>query len=1269
MIPKDQTGAIVELWKEVLKTNEVELDRGFAEQGGTSLAANQFVARLGKQFGVRVPVVRIFEYPTLRQLLKYLVADTAPPRATGTAAAPPGAPIRESASAAAQVSAAAAAATAPAADEVRPHHDIALVGMSCRLPGARNVQEFWDNLLAGRDSITRFDDATLSPTVPAELRNDPRYVRAAGLIDDPFGMDAEFFGIKPAEAALIDPQQRVLLELSWQALEHAGEALHSAGARVAVYAGVEDNTYYKAEIGPFPAAERRAGRFSIMTGNEKDYVAMRIAHKLNLKGPAVSVSTACSTSLVAIVMACKSLRAGDCDLALAGGASVHFPTPEGYYYQEGGVFSSDGSTRPFDAHAQGTNFTDGAGIVVLKRAEDALRDGNTIFALIKGGAINSDGGDKVSFSAPSVSGQAACIREALADADVDAGTLQYVEAHGTATPVGDPIEVEALRQAFASRAEPKRLQYCGIGSVKSNIGHTTAAAGVASLIKTALSLRQALIPATVHFQSPNPGLELENSPFYVVGKTTQWPRGKTRRRAGISSFGIGGTNTHVIVEEAPRAPAPPPAAPARSFDLWPVAARSTAARDQLLEALKGERFAVRDVAHTLVTGRARLPVRGARIRFADPPLEDVLVQATGPALENPRLALLFPGQGAQYIGMGRSLYQSMPEFRAAFSEVCGLLSQHMGLDFQAFIFDPANQETLENTRYTQPALFAIEVSLGRTLLGFGLQPDFMIGHSIGEFAAAHLAGVFSLEDAVRLITARGRLMAELPRGRMLSARAALDAVKAAAGEAVDVASINSPVHSVLAGDFDTIARVQARLESAGIPCRALHTSHAFHSAMMDPVVAPFLEVARSVQYRAPRMSIISTVTGALLDAGQATDPAYWANHLRTTVSFSPAVFKALELGANVFLEAGPRTTLSSLAVQHFAAAPQGKVDAVAIAMLSDTSEPEAELGGFAAALARLWCAGIELPWEQIWSGGRKVPLQATYPFNRKRFRFSEGRAPEVPALASVAAAGAAAAQPAATHAATSQAAAPLAVAAAASQAASGAAMAPRADAQTLLVEELGRMLSEYSGLSVNSQQATFVELGLDSLLLMQIGVQMGKNYGVSVALRELMEKFNTLTALASHILATAPPEKIAHLSVSVAAPLPAPPLAQAQAQPAAVAAAAMPSAAAPAALVQGVSSEEAAALRQQLNLLQALVTEHQRHLEKLVPPSGNGLASGANGASADAPASPATAAAAPLLRARREQPPAAGAFRGGNGGPSRWVAYNEAQRRYVFVDR
>ncbi len=1045
------------LWKELLGLTDFDPHLSFMDLGGDSLTANRLVSRLAQDLNIDIPVLRVFEHPTLKQFIKFI--ENQGSESTGPIAPPTP-----------------EAFTTEASDQ-----DIAIVGMACRFPGAANIDEFWNNLVQGKESIHFFSREELSPEVPEELRDDPRLVRARGFIDKPYEMDAALFDIGPMEAKLIDPQQRLILETAYEALENAGHGPGTFQGKIAVYAGTEDNSYYKTEITPFPSAEKSAGRFAVMTGNEKDFVALRLAHKLNLKGPAVSVNSACSTSLVAVLMACKSLRNRECEMALAGGATVHFPTHDGYYYQEGGVFSPDGHCRPFDKDAQGTIFTDGVAVVALKRVSDAIRDRNPIVAVIKGGAVNNDGGDRVSFSAPSISGQSSCITDAYLDAGVSPDSIQFVETHGTATPMGDPIEVEALRQAF--RKSTQRRQYCGLGSVKSNIGHTTTAAGVTSLIKTALALKNKIIPATLHFKSPNPRLNIEDSPFYIVDKLTEWKSENGPRRAGISSFGMGGTNSHAILEEAPEAPRSTEPSVERPFEIFPVSAKTPTARDRLLSSLTGLTHRPRDIAFTLQNGRSRYKTRGAQIHFSSLKTDSLTVQHSK-TLEDPRLVFMFPGQGAQYIGMGRALREAFPEFRVTFDYCCEFLKRELGFDFQ--------NEDLENTQFTQPALFVIEVSLGKMLLDWGIQPDIFVGHSIGEFAAAYLAGVFSLEDGLKLIAARGRLMAALPRGSMLSVRGSMDAVKKIMGDEIDVAAINSPIHCVLAGPTEKIKELQQKFEANNLPARLLHTSHAFHSSMMDGAVEPFLATAKEVQFSPPKIRIISTVTGEELTATQAMDPNYWAGHLRSTVRFSQAIQKCVAEGGNLFLEMGPRTTLSSLALQHL------KGDgATAFSTLSDSPDALAELGALSTAIAKLWAYGYDVPWNKIWGEGNRVPLP-TYPFERKSFRFSENRKPELITSA----------------------------------------IARNTDQTTPVVEsqlkiqnenplftQIETLLTEHSGLSIETKNTTFFESGFDSLVLMQIGVELGKRYGISIGLKDLMNTHNTLERLNDYIAKTAAPEK------------------------------------------------------------------------------------------------------------------------------------------------
>ncbi|MCC7441506.1 MAG: acyltransferase domain-containing protein [Bdellovibrionales bacterium] len=1205
------------LWRELFRLpGNFDHDKSFMDLGGTSMAASMLTARLSKELARGISATKIFEYPTLTHFLQYLESGDSGIEAF---AAAPEAPI-------------------PSASPTEPRpldglsgdraRDIAIVGMACRFAGASDADQFWSNLVQGKESNCTIAVEDLSDEVPEELRNDPRYVRVRGMIDRPYAMDAAFFDVSPMEAKIIDPQQRVLLETAWDALEHAGHGSGSFAGRAAVFAGIEDNSYYRQEIAPFPEAEKRAGRLTVMTGNEKDFVALRIAHKLNLRGPAVSVHTACSTSLVAVIMACKSLRNGEADLALAGGAAVHFPTHEGYYFQKGGIFSSDGSCRAFDKDAEGTIFTDGSGVVVLKRLSDAIRDRDTIYAVIKGGAINNDGDDKASFSAPSIAGQARCIADAQDDAGVDPRTISYVEAHGTATPMGDPIEVEALRQAFHRKTLDK--QFCGLGSVKSNIGHTTAAAGVAGLIKAALALKHKVIPPSLHFKTPNPDLDLENSPFYVVNRLTPWNRMGGPRRAALSSFGIGGTNSHVILEEAPETEEPKAQVLVRPFEVLPVSGKSVAQRDSLMSGIAGLKDPIRDIAFTLQNGRTRFKPRGAIVRLASGPGYDAgpdLTVQRDSVISKPKLAFMFPGQGSQDIEMGKSLYERFAEFRETFDVCAEQLSKEFGLCFKAFIFNAANKETLENTRYTQPALFAIEVSLGRMLLAWGLRPEVMIGHSIGEFAAACLSGVFSLEDGLKLIAARGRLMGSLPSGKMLSVRAAAESVRSHAVGGVDLAAINSPVHCVLAGPDERIAEVQAELEKTGVACKLLHTSHAFHSGMMSPVVEPFREIAKTVTYGAPRFKIISTVTGEPLTDAQATDPLYWANHLRQTVRFSQAVAHAVTQGYNVFLEVGPRVNLSSLVALHIKG-----LDATAISTLSDQSNPATELGALGLALGKLWVSGIELPWNEIWPGGRRIPL-LPYPFERKDFRFSEGRervaAVERPQRDETGE--------------TEEADEVIEEAEEAEEA------APVADVRGLLMSDLGAVLSEYSGMTASDIQGTFIESGFDSLVLMQIGVELGKKYGVSVSLRDLMEKTNTLALLADRLIQSAAPDKLPQTVARA-------PKAKKKAQ--------LPTRSLPQKAVSlappPMGADMAEVIHQQLTQMRQVIELQLQYLET-APRTGPAIA-GRVGLVSKAPAPTG------LMRAKYVSPPVQGAFRapGAKGGEA-WHRFDPDTGRYEEI--
>lgn len=959
---------IAEVWQQLLRLDSVGADESFFDLGGTSLLAVRAAGELRRRLGVDVPVVKMFEHPVLRDLARVLGHA-----GKGDGAVAPR-PRRRSQT------------------QGQGERDIAIIGMAGRFPGAPDVATLWQHLLDGVDSVTFFAADELDPRERAASAS-PDYVRARGILADADKFDAGFFGENARIADIIDPQQRVLLELASAALEDAGVMPERFDGLIGVYAGTGHNTYFTRNVLRAPERIEAVGDLQTLLATDKDFVATRIAHKLNLRGPALSLHTACSTSLVATSVAVHDLRTYQCDVALAGAVSVTVPQASGHIYQEGAMMSADGHTRTFDAKATGTVFSDGGGMVVLKRLADAFADGDRIYAVIRGAATNNDGAGKASFMAPSVSGQAAVIVAAHEDAGVDPESIGYVETHGTATPLGDPIEVEALTQAF--RVRTAKNGYCGIGSIKSNLGHLTAGAGVTGLIKTALSLWSRTLVPSIHFESPNPNIDFANSPFRVQAARAAWTPldANTPLRAGVSAFGVGGTNAHLVLEEAP---APPPAGPQRACHLLTLSAKSEGALQEATRRLQAWLGAnpqanLADVAYTLQQRRTAFPRRrfvvAKDVADARATLEKLPPSCSGTRMAEaraPEVAFLFPGQGSQYVNMGRGLYQSEPVVRQALDACAEILREPLGEDLRGVLFAAPGTETeaqakLQQTRYTQPALFALEYALAMWWQSLGVRPVGMLGHSLGEFVAAHLAGVFGLEDALRFVAERAALMQAMPPGAMLAVRAPAAQIEARLDEPLALAASNGPALCVVAGPHDAIAAFAKMLEGERIPSRALQTSHAFHSPMMEPVVAPLAAFARKLTLSSPQMPFVSSVSGDWITAEQATSPDYWARHLRVPVRFAEGLATLWADPSRVLLEAGPRATNTTMAKQ----VAKDSARQLAVASLSD--QPEAEVESLLRAIGTLWSAGVAVDFGALNAiGVRHHVSLPTYPFERQR---------------------------------------------------------------------------------------------------------------------------------------------------------------------------------------------------------------------------------------------------------------------------------------------
>lgn len=869
---------------------------------------------------------------------------------------------------------------------------IAIVGMSGRFPMAKNVPEFWTRLQNGEHCISRFTPGHLqSEGVDPSVFQDPNYVSAAPVLEDVEQFDAAFFGITPREAELMDPQQRIFLECCWEALEDAGYNPKSSGKATGVFAGARTDTYLF-NILTHPGLVNAVGAFHLGLGNDLAFLSTRVSHFLNLTGPSVSVHTACSTSLVAVHLACDTLRQRRCDAALAGGVAVNVPHSVGYMYEEGSVQSPDGHCRTFDASARGTVFGSGAGVVLLKRLGDALANQDSIYALIRGSAINNDGSNKASFTAPSVQGQVEVIREALRVSEISPDSIGYVECHGTGTLLGDAIEVRALIKSFG-KGPPAS---CAIGSVKTNVGHLDAAAGMTGLIKTALSLKHQTIPASLHYEKPNPQINFEGTRFYVNTATSPWVSAEGPRRAGVSAFGVGGTNAHVILEEAPKI--------SHSKDeggpqIFPLSARSEEALDRASRALADHlrmhpQLNISDVSFTLQEGRHHF---GFRRAFVGSKAEEVIAAidrggSSSIAFQSsytdisPAVTFLFPGQGAQHIEMAKHLYEKEPVFRSHMRDCSDILRPLISRDLVEVLYETStsteskSQNDLTQTWLAQPALLAVEYALAQLWLAWGVQPESLFGHSLGEYTAAVLAGVMSIENGLRLVAIRGQLMQRTAPGAMLAVSRCGSDVDAWLNGELSIAAFNAPDLCTIAGSSDAIKRLEAELKAQGIGCQPLRTSHGFHTALVEPAMAPFLSEVRKIRLNPPRIPFISCVTGTWIQPEEAQDPEYWTRQMRLPVQFDEGLTQLLLGESRLLLDVGPGQTLRRLALRKTRPHEACRVIAAMPASVASNEQTAA-----LTALAELWELGVPLNWTTLHRGrARRISLP-TYPFERTRF--------------------------------------------------------------------------------------------------------------------------------------------------------------------------------------------------------------------------------------------------------------------------------------------
>lgn len=980
---------------------------------------------------------------------------------------------------------------------------IAIIGIACKFPGAKNKSEYWDNLLSGKETIRHFSDEELRDKEYnfEALRKNPGYVKARGVLDEVDKWDAGFFNVIPRDAKEMDPQQRIWLEATWEAFEDAGCDPYNFKGTAGVFAGSFFNTYLLNNVLRDPESYEHYFRgrtpemFQAYLNSDPMFLATRTAYFYNLKGPAINVQTACSTSLVAVSQACSSLMSFETDLCIAGGVTVVTPQETGYLYQEGAIGSPDGHCRPFDKLSNGAVFGNGVGVVVLKRLQDAVNDKDNIYAVIRGWATNNDGNEKIGFTAPSIEGQSNVITSAHSFANIKASDISYIEAHGTGTPLGDPIEVAALTKAFRKTSNLK--QYCGLGSVKSNIGHLDAAAGIAGLIKIALSAYYRTLPATINFTAPNPRLNLESSPFYIQDKIRKFDQNDTVVM-GVSSFGIGGTNAHVVLSTAPEAGNPNFRQNKFHPELIVISAKTETAlqkqKEQILKYIQqNPGQPLTNVSYTLQSGRNHMNFRSC---FAISS-EDGLIAGKPEFYESKldqnvnSIAFTFPGQGAQYIGMGKQLYESAPIFKSNLDKCFQIFEEETGENLKAIVFseeDTAVAETkLAQTKYTQPALFSIEYSLAQMYLSYGIDPKIMIGHSIGEYAAACIAGVFDLASAIKIVTKRGALMQTMPTGKMMAVSCSRGKLEELNQDSFEIAADNAQDSCTISFPEENLDTIKKLLEQHEISFSILNTSHAFHSKSFEPILEQFANYVNLFNLNAPKIPFISCLTGHSISRDEACSGEYWAKQLRNTVCFREGISFIIKKEKAIFLEVGPNTHLSSIVRRNKDLSNKK----LTIGSLGKPAIEKHEHTRFIQSLGELWSNGYPLRFEKIRDNKDEIPIKIslpTYPWEKKRYWVDY--------------------IPTQTGPGTNNWAQPKEIIAEdAPQTSSG------------MVDTLRKLLSDQSGFPIEDLDISknFTDLGFDSLFLAQFARNLEKKFKVKVAFRQLVQDTENISKLSEFL--------------------------------------------------------------------------------------------------------------------------------------------------------